>query len=118
VASGQSPPRCEAEPSGNLFLPSVEGREGEVLAVRREEQGAREVPQVRPLQVAGSRDSRNLLRAPRFRATGRKVSVGLCPRLSYKRLSPGVDDRLYVRYYIKYPTSGRYHPGTTILGSG
>ncbi|PYM22822.1 MAG: hypothetical protein DME12_17385 [Candidatus Rokuibacteriota bacterium] len=27
----------------------------------------------------------------------------------YKRLSPGVDDRLYVRYYIKYPASGRYH---------
>src|SRR5436190_59949 len=27
----------------------------------------------------------------------------------YKRLSPGVEDSLYVRYYIKYPTSGRYH---------
>src|SRR5213592_3543793 len=26
----------------------------------------------------------------------------------YKQLSPGVDDTLYVRYYIKYPTSGQY----------
>src|SRR5207249_5628698 len=30
----------------------------------------------------------------------------------YKQLSPGVDDTLYVRYYIKYPTSGQYqHEG-------
>jgi len=27
----------------------------------------------------------------------------------YKQLSPGVDDTLYVRYYIKYPTNGKYH---------
>jgi hypothetical protein len=27
----------------------------------------------------------------------------------YKQLSPAVDDVLYVRYYIKYPTSGRHH---------
>src|SRR3989441_773234 len=27
----------------------------------------------------------------------------------YKQLMPGIDDTLYVRYYIKYPTSGRYH---------
>jgi len=27
----------------------------------------------------------------------------------YRILSPGVDDVLYVRYYIKYPTTGKYH---------
>jgi len=27
----------------------------------------------------------------------------------YKQLSPGVDGTLYVRYYIKYPASGKYH---------
>ena len=27
----------------------------------------------------------------------------------YKQLSPGVDGMLYVRYYIKYPSSGKYH---------
>ena len=27
----------------------------------------------------------------------------------FKQLSPGVDDTLYVRYYIKYPTSGKFH---------
>lgn len=26
----------------------------------------------------------------------------------YKQLVPGVDDTLYLRYYIKYPTSGKY----------
>ena len=26
----------------------------------------------------------------------------------YKLLSPGVDDTMYLRYYIKYPTSGQY----------
>jgi hypothetical protein len=36
----------------------------------------------------------------------------------YKLLSPGVDDTLYVRYYIKYPTSGRYnHSGVWMGGS-
>jgi hypothetical protein len=30
----------------------------------------------------------------------------------YKLLSPGVDDTMYLRYYIKYPTSGQYvHQG-------
>jgi hypothetical protein len=27
----------------------------------------------------------------------------------YKKLTPGIDDTLYVRYYIKYPTTGNYH---------
>src|SRR6476659_7322788 len=27
----------------------------------------------------------------------------------YKQLSPAIDDTLYVRYYIKYPTNGQYH---------
>ena len=27
----------------------------------------------------------------------------------YKQLNPGIDDTLYVRYYIKYPTNGQYH---------
>src|SRR2546430_12796012 len=27
----------------------------------------------------------------------------------YKQLMPRIDDTLYVRYYIKYPTSGQYH---------
>jgi Big-like domain-containing protein/purple acid phosphatase-like protein len=27
----------------------------------------------------------------------------------YLKLTPGVDDTLYVRYYIKYPTTGNYH---------
>ena len=35
----------------------------------------------------------------------------------YKQLSPGVDDTLYVRYYIKYPTSGQYqHEGIWMGG--
>ena len=35
----------------------------------------------------------------------------------YKQLSPGVDDTLYVRYYIKYPTSGTYsHHGLWMGG--
>ena len=35
----------------------------------------------------------------------------------YKQLSPGVDDTLYVRYYIKYPTSGQYgHDGIWMGG--
>jgi hypothetical protein len=35
----------------------------------------------------------------------------------YKQFSPGVDDTLYVRYYIKYPTSGLYqHDGIWIGG--
>ena len=35
----------------------------------------------------------------------------------YKLLLPGVDDTLYVRYYIKYPTSGTYqHSGIWIGG--
>ena len=35
----------------------------------------------------------------------------------YKQLSPGIDDTVYVRYYIKYPTSGRYrHEGIWIGG--
>ena len=35
----------------------------------------------------------------------------------YKSLSPGVDDKLYVRYYIKYPTTGKYtHTGIWIGG--
>jgi hypothetical protein len=35
----------------------------------------------------------------------------------YKVLSPAVDDTLYVRYYIKYPTSGRYrHDGIWVGG--
>jgi hypothetical protein len=35
----------------------------------------------------------------------------------YKRLSPGVDDTLYVRYYIKYPASGQYqHTGIWVGG--
>ena len=36
----------------------------------------------------------------------------------YKVLSPGVNDTIYVRYYIKYPTSGRYaHTGIWIGGT-
>jgi hypothetical protein len=36
----------------------------------------------------------------------------------YKQLSPGVDDTLYVRYYIKYPTSGAYnHTGVWMGGN-
>jgi hypothetical protein len=36
----------------------------------------------------------------------------------YKVLSPGIDDKLYVRYYIKYPTSGKYrHEGIWVGGS-
>jgi hypothetical protein len=36
----------------------------------------------------------------------------------YKQLSPGVDDTLYVRYYIKYPTSGQYnHTGVWMGGA-
>ena len=35
----------------------------------------------------------------------------------YKQLTPGVDDTLYVRYYIKYPTSGAYeHDGIWMGG--
>ena len=35
----------------------------------------------------------------------------------YKLLIPGVDDTLYVRYYIKYPTSGKYqHSGIWMGG--
>jgi hypothetical protein len=35
----------------------------------------------------------------------------------YKLLSPGVNDTLYVRYYIKYPTSGAYvHEGVWMGG--
>jgi hypothetical protein len=35
----------------------------------------------------------------------------------YKVLSPAIDDKLYVRYYIKYPTSGRYrHEGIWVGG--
>jgi hypothetical protein len=35
----------------------------------------------------------------------------------YKQISPGVDDTLYVRYYIKYPTTGRYsHNGIWVGG--
>jgi hypothetical protein len=36
----------------------------------------------------------------------------------YKQLGTGVDDTLYVRYYIKYPTSGRYnHTGIWMGGN-
>jgi hypothetical protein len=36
----------------------------------------------------------------------------------YKLLTPGVDDTLYVRYYIKYPTTGTYvHTGVWMGGS-
>lgn len=36
----------------------------------------------------------------------------------YKVLSPGIDDQVFVRYYIKYPTTGRYrHEGIWIGGS-
>jgi len=34
----------------------------------------------------------------------------------YKVLSPGVSDTLYVRYYIKYPTSGKYHHAGVWIG--
>jgi len=35
----------------------------------------------------------------------------------YKLFSPGIDDTLYVRYYIKYPTSGQYrHDGLWMGG--
>ena len=34
----------------------------------------------------------------------------------YKQLSPGVDDTLYVRYYIKYPASGKYHHSGIWMG--
>jgi hypothetical protein len=35
----------------------------------------------------------------------------------YKELRPGVDDTLYVRYYIKYPAQGRYrHTGVWMGG--
>src|SRR5206468_3421051 len=35
----------------------------------------------------------------------------------YKMLTPGVDDTLYVRYYIKYPTGGNYsHNGIWMGG--
>ena len=36
----------------------------------------------------------------------------------FKQLTPGVDDTLYVRYYIKYPTSGSYdHSGIWMGGN-
>jgi Big-like domain-containing protein len=36
----------------------------------------------------------------------------------YKMLNPGINDVLYVRYYIKYPTSGDYaHTGIWVGGS-
>ena len=36
----------------------------------------------------------------------------------YKVLSPGIDDTVHVRYYIKYPTTGRYrHDGIWIGGN-
>jgi Bacterial Ig domain len=36
----------------------------------------------------------------------------------YKMMNPGIDDVMYVRYYIKYPTSGDYsHTGVWIGGS-
>jgi len=36
----------------------------------------------------------------------------------YKMLNPGINDVLYVRYYIKYPTSGGYsHTGVWLGGS-
>ena len=36
----------------------------------------------------------------------------------YKLLEPGIDDVLYLRYYIKYPESGRYvHTGIWVGGS-
>lgn len=35
----------------------------------------------------------------------------------YKTLSPGIDDTLYVRYYVKYPTSGQFsHNGIWVGG--
>ncbi len=35
----------------------------------------------------------------------------------YKQLSPGVDDTFYVRYYVKYPTSGQFsHNGIWMGG--
>jgi len=34
----------------------------------------------------------------------------------YKLLQPGVDDTLYIRYYMKYPTSGNYHHAGMWLG--
>ncbi|MGH8637886.1 MAG: Ig-like domain-containing protein, partial [Burkholderiales bacterium] len=35
----------------------------------------------------------------------------------YKQLTPGVDDTLYVRYYVKYPTTGRHsHNGIWMGG--
>jgi hypothetical protein len=34
----------------------------------------------------------------------------------YKVLSPGVTDTLYVRYYIKYPTSGNFHHAGVWMG--
>jgi hypothetical protein len=34
----------------------------------------------------------------------------------YKRLTPGVDDTLYVRYYIKYPPTGYRHDGIWMGG--
>lgn len=35
----------------------------------------------------------------------------------YKQLSPGIDDTLYVRYYVKYPASGSYkHTGIWMGG--
>jgi hypothetical protein len=34
----------------------------------------------------------------------------------YKVLSPGVSDTLYIRYYIKYPTSGNYHHSGVWMG--
>ena len=36
----------------------------------------------------------------------------------YRQITPGVDDTLYVRFYIKYPTSGLYdHSGIWVGGS-
>src|SRR4030095_12179953 len=35
----------------------------------------------------------------------------------YKTLSPGIDDTLYVRYYVKYPTGGQFsHNGIWVGG--
>ena len=34
----------------------------------------------------------------------------------YKLLSPGVDDTLYLRYYIKYPSSGNFHHSGIWMG--
>jgi len=39
-------------------------------------------------------------------------------RMGYRvhTLSPGIDDTLYVRYYVKYPTSGNFsHNSSTVF---